>query len=463
MREPTRLVNAKAIAQRAHAVFASEKTRPYAFRKQALESLCAAIQKHEQGIFDAMKADLNRPLHEAYPAEVGLVYVDIKHALKHLKSWMKPARVSTPLSFQPAASYIQAEPLGAALIIAPWNYPAQLALAPVVGAIAAGCTVVLKPSELSVHTSALMETLLRDAFGDDGVVQVVHGDASASTALLAEKWDHIFFTGSTRIGQVVMEAAAKHLTPVTLELGGKSPTLVDADANLEVAARRIIWAKVMNAGQTCIAPDYVLVHESVKAPLIDAMKAALKQFYGDNVKASPDFSRIISQRHTKRLGELMRGGTVVVGGEADEAERYIAPTVLDNVKLDHPLMQEEIFGPLLPLVPVKSMNEAIDFVNARPKPLALYIFTTTPATADTVLKRTSSGGAVVNDCLFHVASTELPFGGVGASGMGKYHGKASFDCFSNPKAIVKKPNWLDLKVRYPPYSVPLSVLRKILG
>jgi aldehyde dehydrogenase (NAD+) len=462
MRDPLRFNPVPALAERARAYFRSDVTRSYEFRRERLRALEASIRKHETLIFDALKADLGKSVYEAYPAEVGLVYVDIHHALKHLKAWMKPQRHLLPVTFWPGSGAQQPEPLGTALIISPWNYPFQLGTSPLAGAIAAGCNVVVKPSELAPRTAEALETVLRSAFGDDGYVTVVQGGPEASQQLLAERWDVVFFTGSTRVGQMVMEAAAKHLTPVVLELGGKSPCIVDADADLETSARRIIWGKTYNAGQTCIAPDYVLVHREVKQRFIEACQRTIRAFYGEDPKASPDYGRIISERHHRRLVGLLQNGRVASGGRHHEAERYFEPTLVVDPNLSSPLMTEEIFGPLLPIVDVGSVDEAIAFVRERPKPLALYAFTSTSTTADRILAKTSSGGAVINDVLLHIASG-MPFGGVGPSGMGAYHGKASFDAFSHSKSIVRKPWLMDLKVRYPPYKVSIDLFRRLLG
>jgi aldehyde dehydrogenase (NAD+) len=462
MRDPIRLNPVPAIAEKARTCFRSDVTRPYEFRRDRLRALEASMRQHEGEVFEALKTDLGKSVYEAYPAEVGLVYVDLKHALKHLKDWMKPTGRRLPMTFWPGTGMQVPEPLGTALIISPWNYPFQLGTSPLVGAIAAGCNLVLKPSELAPATSAILEKVLRHAFGDDGYVTVVHGGPETSQQLLAEKWDVIFFTGSTRVGQIVMEAASKHLTPVILELGGKSPCLIDRDADLETTARRIMWGKTYNAGQTCIGPDYALVHKDVKQRFVDACQQAVKGFYGDDPKQSRDYSRVISQKHLQRLTTLVKGGRVAFGGRSDEAQKYFEPTVVVDVDLKSPLMNEEIFGPILPVLEVGSMDEAIDFVRARPKPLALYAFTSSSETADRILAKTSSGGAMVNDVLLHIASG-MPFGGVGPSGMGSYHGKASFDAFTHHKTVVKKPWALDLKVRYPPYTVSLELFRKLLG
>ncbi|MCC6335257.1 MAG: aldehyde dehydrogenase [Myxococcales bacterium] len=463
MREPIRLNPIPAIVDRSRAFFRSGAPLPYEFRLQKLKALEDAIRQNEKAVLAALMTDLRKCEGEAYVAEIALVYAELKDARKHLRRWMKPRSGSLPLGVWPARGWQYPEPRGTSLIIAPWNYPFMLALSPLVGAIAAGCTAVIKPSELAPATAKVVEQVVRQAFGDDGYVTVVQGAVEESTALLAEKWDFIFFTGSTGVGRIVAAAAAKHLTPVVLELGGKSPALVDEDVDLAVTARRIAWGKAYNAGQTCIAPDYVLVHQGVKDAFVKQLGVAFQELLGADVEKSPDYGRIISERHFKRLTTLMAGGKVAVGGKTDAASKYIEPTVLTGVGLEHPLMQEEIFGPLLPVLEVKDLDEAIRFINERPKPLALYVFTRDGARAEAVLKKTSSGGAVVNDCLIHITSPDLPFGGVGDSGVGNYHGRFSFDAFSHLKTVVKRPHGLDLKVRYPPYTPgKVSLFRKML-
>lgn len=463
MRDPIRLNPIASMSERARAFFRSEVTLPAEFRLAKLDALERAMRANEEALMAALKADLGKPTQEAYTTELGIIYGEIAHTRKHLKAWMRPRPQAVSMAIFPAKGWQLPEPLGTALIIAPWNYPFQLLASPLVGAIAAGCNAVVKPSELAPETAKVSERILKQAFGDDGYVTVVQGGIDESQALLAERWDLVFFTGSTQVGQKVMEAAAKHLTPVVLELGGKSPTLVAADANLEGAAKRIIWAKCINAGQTCVAPDYVLVEKGAKAPLIEALKRAITAAFGADPKASPDFARIISPRHFQRLLGLMKGGTVVAGGQSDADTRYLAPTLLTDVDLAHPLMQEEIFGPLLPIIEVASLDEAVRFTRERPKPLALYVFTSDASKAEMVLRRAPSGGAMVNDCILHMVSPDLPFGGVGASGMGAYHGQSSFDVFSHLKSVVKKPWLLDLKFRYPPYTAPLALFRRVLG
>jgi aldehyde dehydrogenase (NAD+) len=453
---------AQDLARRSKTYFQSKNTRTYESRIAALTALKASLQQHESEIFDALWADLHKCKHEAYPAELGLVYAEISEALSELHVWMAEDAVSTPLALMPGSSFVRAEPLGSALIIAPWNYPLQLALCPLVGAIAAGCTAVLKPSELSAATSGVIERICTTAFPKQDWVQVATGGPEVSQSLLLEAWDVIFFTGSTRVGKLVYQAAAQHLTPVVLELGGKSPCIVDTDVNMDVAARRIAWAKTYNAGQTCVAPDYVLLLPNTKAQFVECFQKSLRAFYGEHAEASSDYGRIINDAHFQRLTSLLPHGRAVVGGQANAQSRFIAPTLLDDVALDSPLMTEEIFGPLLPMLEVPSIEAAIDFVNARPKPLSLYVFSDTKAHAQRILNETSSGSAVVNDAVVQVASGQLPFGGVGASGMGRYHGKASFDAFSHHKSVLQKPFLLDLKVRYPPYSNSLWLMKQLV-
>jgi aldehyde dehydrogenase (NAD+) len=460
--EYTRAMDFKALVEKSRSYFASQRTLPYEFRIEKLRSLERALKKNETQILAALKSDLGKPVEEAYPAEVGLVYADLSHVMKGLKGWMKPQSASASLLSLPARAQKYAEPLGTALLIAPWNYPFQLAVMPLVGAIAAGCNAIVKPSEMAPATAKIIESVLLEAFGNDGFVTVVQGGVSETTALLTEKFDIVFFTGSTKVGQIVMEAAAKHLTPCILELGGKSPAIVDSDTDIEITARRIAWGKMYNCGQTCIAPDYVLVTPDAKNALIENLKKSFDTFFKGNIEQSPDYGRIINAHHFNRLKTLMSGGTVAFGGHMNEATKFMAPTILTDVKLDSPLMQEEIFGPLLPIVEVKSVDDAILFVNSRPKPLALYVFTKNSEVSERVLAKCSSGGAVVNDVLLHI-SCDMSFGGVGPSGTGGYHGRDSFEAFSHIKSVLKKPFVFDLSVRYPPYkSSTLSFFKRLL-
>ena len=438
-----------ALVQQQRTFFGTGRTKPIEFRIAQLQKLKQAIIDHQDAIVEAVKADLGRPALEAY-FEIGAIS-EINLALKKLKSWMKPQRVGTSIEQFPASAWIQPEPLGVALIIGPWNYPFQLMILPLVGAIAAGNCAVLKPSEHASHTSAAVTKLIQSIF-DPEYVAVVEGDAEVSQQLLAEKYDHIFFTGGTAIGRIIMAAAAKHLTPVTLELGGKSPCIVDPEINVEYAARRIVWGKFINAGQTCIAPDYLLVDRRIKAELMAAIKQCIQEFFSEDPAKSDSYSRIINQRHFARLATFLESGEIAVGGQTDPESRYFAPTILDNVSWDSPVMQEEIFGPILPVLEYESLDEAIALVNARPKPLALYLFSSNKEKQAQVLASTSSGGVCINDTIMQVGVVTLPFGGVGESGMGNYHGKASFDTFSHFKSVLKKGFLFDLKWRYAPYT-----------
>ncbi len=442
---------AEAVAT-ARAAFAKGITRPLAWRERQLDALLALLDEGEEAILDAVAADLGKPRLEGWMAEVAFTRNEVALARKHVGRWTRPRRASLPLTALPGKGRVVPEPLGTVLVIAPWNYPVQLLLAPLAVALAAGNSVVLKPSELTPTTSAVIADLVARHL-DPEAVQVVEGGPEVSRELLSQRWDHIFFTGSTKVGQIVMEAAAKHLTPVTLELGGKSPTYVDRSANLEVAARRIAWGKFLNAGQTCIAPDYVLAHADVHDELVERLAAAIRAFYGDDPRTSPDFARIVNQRHHARLVGLLEGsGEIVVGGDHDADDCYLAPTVLVGTGPEAPVMRDEIFGPILPVLSVPSVEAAVDAVNSRPKPLALYVFAEDGAVVDRVLDGTSAGGVCVNHTILHITPPDLPFGGVGPSGMGRYHGQSGFDAFSNLKSVLRKGTRPDPNLMYPPYS-----------
>jgi aldehyde dehydrogenase (NAD+) len=458
----TAAVNIPDVVAKLREAFDSGRTRPIAWRRRQLQRLGDMLDDNEERLLEALAKDLGKPKVEAYAGEVGYLKGDVKHSLKHLRNWMKPERVKTPIMNFKGTSEIQREPLGVVLIIGPWNYPIQLLLAPLVGAISAGNCAFIKPSEVASHSAALMSELI-PKYLDPDCVKVVQGGIPETTEILAQRFDHIFFTGSTFVGRIVMQAAAKHLTPVTLELGGKSPAIVDRNVDLAVAARRIAWGKFFNAGQTCVAPDYVLVHRSQEQPLLDALKRTVAEFYGPDPKASPDFGRIITKTHHERLVGFLKDGEPVCGGDNDPEERYLAPTVLKGVKPDAPIMAEEIFGPVLPVLPVDGIDEAIRFVNARPKPLALYVFTSDDSTARDVLSRTSSGGACVNDAVSHLVPPDLPFGGVGESGIGAYHGRHSFETFSHRKSVFKRATWIDPSLRYPPYRGAMKMIKKLMG
>jgi len=447
--------------------FDAGHTRPLSWRKKQLKQMKALLREGEDELARALQDDLGKAPIEAWATELNLVAREIDHMLSKLDSWAKPRRVHVPVVLQPAKARIIPEPLGVVLVIAPWNYPVQLQLLPMASAIAAGNAVIGKPSELAPATSAAMAKLVAK-YMDDEAVAIVEGAASETQALLTERFDHIFYTGGANVARIVMEAAAKHLTPVTLELGGKSPAIVDHNVDLDGAARRIVYGKFVNTGQTCVAPDYVLVHESVEQPFIERLVANLETFYGADPQASKDYGKIVNERHFGRLVGLLDAGgysETVIGGkeEADASARYIPPTIIRGVSPDAKVMQEEIFGPILPILPVPDVDAAISFVNAREKPLSLYVFSRDRSTANRVLRRTSSGSACINTAIVQLAVPDLPFGGVGESGMGAYHGRRGFDTFSHLKSVLEKPTKPDPPLLYPPYKkLRERLLRRIL-
>lgn len=440
--------------------FESQKTKEVDFRKKYLKKLLAEIILQEDAICDALYADFKKPKFETLAAETQFVMAELKSAIRKLNTWAKPKRVSGTLLNWPSSDYMYKEPYGTVLIIAPWNYPFQLAIAPLIGAIAAGNTAFIKPSEITPNTAKIVSEIIAKVF-PVGYVTVVEGGVETSQELLAQQWDYIFFTGSTKVGQIVYESAAKHLTPVTLELGGKNPTIVDETANIDIAAKRIVWGKFLNAGQTCIATDYILVHKSVKNELIEALKKAITQFYGENIEVSADYARTVSKNHYQGLVEMLSGETILFGGEKNDADNYLAPTLVDEPKLDSVLMKGEIFGPILPIISYKNEEEIHNYIKNYGKPLATYIFSKNKDFQNKILKKYSFGGGAINDTIIHITNKRLPFGGVGPSGIGAYHGKTSFDLFSHTKAIVKKVTWLDIPLRYPPYTLPLKYAKKI--
>lgn len=433
------------------ATFDSGVTRSLEWRHEQLDGLIRFCDEQEEALIEAIASDLGRPWLEAYAADIGTTAAEIKHLRKNVEKWMKPRKTKLPLTSLPAKGRIHPEPLGVALVIAPWNYPVQLLLEPIAAALAAGNTVAAKPSELSPATSAVIAAKLGN-YVDSEIVAVFEGDVPVSTALLEQRFDHIFFTGSTRVGKVVMKAAAEHLTPVTLELGGKSPCIVDDSVDLEVAAHRIAWGKWLNAGQTCIAPDYILVSESRRDALVTELRKVVVEFYGDDPKTTKDFGRVVNNLQFERLVGYLDGQNVAIGGDHDAATKYLSPTVVIDPPLDSVLMTDEIFGPILPIVAVDDLSAAIAFVNERPKPLALYVFAEDDDAVERVLGETSSGGACVNHTLLHITPPDLPFGGVGPSGMGRYHGESSFDTFSNMKSVLNKPLKGENSLLYPPYK-----------
>lgn len=437
------------IVAQQRAFFRTYSTKPVKFRKTMLRELANAIRKNEQAINDAMMADMNKAPMEVYMTETGIVLDEIKYHLKHLDKWMKDAKVRTPLTHFPARSFVSPEPKGCVLIMAPWNYPLQLCLMPLVGAISAGCTAVVKPSAYAPEVSKVVAKIVNDTF-NERYIAVVEGGREENSALLEERFDHIFFTGSQAVGHTVMEAAAKHLTPVTLELGGKSPVIVDDTADIEIAARRIAFGKVLNAGQTCVEPDYMFIHRDVKENFIYEYRKALEEFFpgGD----MSDMNVIINDKHYERMKRLLGCGRTVLGGGYDDERRFIEPTLLEDVNISDPVMQEEIFGPVLPMLVYKDIETCIEHIKDNDKPLALYLFTKDKYTIKKVLGSCSFGGGCINDTIMHVASRYMPFGGVGASGMGCYHGKASFNTFSHHRSILKNSFRFDLPIRYRPYD-----------
>jgi len=441
--------------------FDSGKTRPIEWRLAQLAEVERMMREHEADFAEALRLDLGKCLFEAVLTEMSFVEAEAKYARKNLAEWMRPQRVRTPMMVQPGRSYIQPEPKGVVLIIAPWNYPLSMVMAPLVGAVAAGNCVVMKPSEITAHTSAALAAIL-PRYLDSDAFAVVEGGVPETTELLDQRFDHILYTGNERVARVVMTAAAKHLTPVTLELGGKSPCLIDKSADLEVAASRVAWAKFINAGQTCVAPDHVLVHRGVSAQFVDILARKIREFYGDDPSQSPDFCRIASERHTARFAALLEGQQIHTGGRVDVANRYVEPTLVLDPAPDSALMQEEIFGPVLPVITVDEMHHAIKHVADRAKPLALYLFTKSKALEEAVLERLSAGSVCINDAVIFMVSPELPFGGIGNSGMGRYTGWYRFETFSHLKPVMKRSFRFDAPMRYPPYTETKAKLMKLV-
>ena len=437
------------------------KTKTFAWRKAQLEALQRMLSENEAAFVEALNADLGKSEAEAFTTEIGFLLSDIQHTKKHLRQWMKARKVSTPLLAQPARSSLQPEPLGTVLIIGAWNYPVQLTLAPYVAALAAGNCALLKPSELAPASSALMASLI-PRYLDGDAVAVVEGDKDVASELLSLPFDHIFYTGGEAVGKIVMAAAARNLTPVTLELGGKSPCVVDANTDITTTARRIVWGKWTNAGQTCIAPDYVLVERSCADALIDKLGKEIIRQFGNQPLQSKDYGRIVNERHLTRLKQYTEGHEIVIGGQLDEARRKLAPTVILNPDIDTPVMQEEIFGPVLPVIEVSSVSEAIDFIKRRHKPLAAYLFSESPSMQQQFVEEVSAGSVCINDTMMFMANPQLPFGGVGNSGMGRYHGKFGFDTFSHLKSVMQRSFWFDVAIRYAPSSARKRFLLKKL-
>lgn len=442
--------------------FNTGKTIELSYRKAALEKLKDAILQSEPKIFAALETDLEKKPSESYMSEVGLVLEEINFALKRLKKWMRPKRVSTDFANFPSKTYTVPSPYGVVLIMSPWNYPFQLTLIPLIGAIAAGNCAVVKPSNYSPATSDIIGNIVHECFPPE-YVEVVKGGREQNQDLLLQQFDYIFFTGGKAVGHTVMQAAEKYLTPITLELGGKSPCIVDDTAHIDLAAKRIAFGKFMNAGQTCVAPDYILVSANMKEALVTALKKWIAVFFTKVPLSCDELPKIINEKHFNRLTGLLQGEAIITGGKTDPLSNKIEPTILDNPAPDSPVMQEEIFGPILPVIPFDDISEAMRFISDRPHPLALYLFSTDKHIQKSITQNLSFGGGCINDTIVHLATSRLPFGGVGESGMGRYHGKYSFDTFSHIKGIVKKSNQLDLNVRYHPYSEKkLKTLKKII-
>ena len=439
--------------------FRSGATLDVTFRKQMLQQLLDALRKWEKPLAEALWHDLHKSYEEAYMTEFGILYGEIGNHIKHLSSWAAPKKVGAPLRIFPSRSKVVSEPLGNTLIIAPWNYPVQLLINPLIGAISAGCTAILKPSPYTPNVAYVLEQMIDDTFSEE-YIAIVQGNRDVNRTLLDQRFDLIFFTGSPALGREVMTAAAKHLTPVVLELGGKSPCIVDKEANIKVAAKRIAWGKSLNAGQTCIAPDYLLVHEDIKEEFVEALHKAFRSLLGRKPQKSKHFVRIVSDRAFDRLVSYLDNGVIRFGGEHDKEKRFIAPTLLDDITPSAPVMQEEIFGPIFPLLTFSDTQDAVKFVTEREKPLALYYFGSTEK-GEEVLHRTSSGGACLNDVIMHIANENTPFGGVGNSGMGSYHGEESFRTFSHRKSVLSTTTRWDIPFRYMPYRL-FSLIKRLM-
>lgn len=440
--------------------FNSQQTKPVANRLVYLKALKKEILSKEQAAYDALNKDFKKSEFESYISEFSFVMSQLNLSIKKLTNWSKPKRVKSSIVSFPSKDYIYKEPYGTVLVISPWNYPFLLALEPLIMAIAAGNTVVLKPSELTKHTSQLLSNIIKNVFPND-YVTAVQGDSETATELLAKKWGYIFFTGSVPVGKIIAEAAAKHLTPVTLELGGKSPCIIDDTADLKLSAKRLVWGKFFNAGQTCIAPDYIIIKRHLKQEFIGYLKNEIINSYGENPKESKDFPRIINTKNTKRLANMLKGSKIIFGGTVDETTNYIAPTLIDEPTLDSAVMREEIFGPILPILTYDTQEDIDSIITNFDKPLSLYTFSTDDNFINHILKTYSFGGGVVNDVLIHFGNHKLPFGGVGSSGMGAYHGKYGFNTFSHSKSIIKRSNWLDPSMRYAPYKDKLNFVKKL--
>lgn len=443
--------------------FKTNKTKDVNFRIEQLKKLKSIIKENEDRILEALKKDLNKSFFEGYESEIGIVYEEINYQIKHLRKWTRRKRVSGSIIYFKSKAYIYKEPYGVILIIGPFNYPFQLIMAPLIGAIAGGNCAVLKPSEHSKYTSEVLEEIINNGF-ESNYIKVVEpsGGKEAVTKLLELRFDYIFFTGSVKVGKIVMEKAAKNLIPVTLELGGKSPCIVDKDANLELSAKRIVWGKLLNAGQTCIAPDYLIVHKEIKEKFLKLLVEEIKKQFGDNIESNDEYPKIIREAEVIRLKNYLDDGKIYYGGKYNVENRFMMPTILTDVSLESKVMTNEIFGPIFPVIEFDNLDNVIEFVNNREKPLALYYFSNDDNKVEHILNSISSGGVTINDTILHVGFCNLPFGGVGNSGIGSYHGKASFDTFTHKKSVVKRSNFIEFPFRFAPYKDKIKLLRKVM-
>ena len=449
------------VLARQKAFFNSHETKSISFRIKQLKLLKKAVEAYEDKLYQALKTDLNKSAFEAYGTEIGLVLEELGFHIKRLRCWARPKRKLSSLMNFKSKTHVVSEPFGQVLIIAPWNYPFHLLFMPLVGAISGANTAILKSSPYTPHVDEVMEALINEYFSDE-YIAYFRGGREMNQALFAQKFDYIFFTGSPYLGRIVMEAASKNVTPVTLELGGKSPCIVDKDAKLKLAAKRIMWGKLINAGQTCVAPDYLFVHEDVKDKLIEYIKYYIKQFFGENPSESPDYPKIVNSSNVERLKIYLEEATLIHGGKTDVEKRFVEPSLLSDVSDDDKVMQEEIFGPILPIMTFKQIDEVVEYVTNHPKPLAFYYFSESRSRQKDIIKRTTSGGMCINDTLMQLASSKVPFGGVGNSGLGLYHGKYSFDTFTNKRTLLNKATWIDIPVRYAPYMKNLKLIKMIL-
>lgn len=449
------------IVEQQHQFFRTGKTRDVEYRTRQLMSLYHVILQYQDKISEALFRDLSKSEEESYLAEIGMVLSEITYTLRCLRRWARPKRVPSPLAAIFSSARIYREPFGSVLILAPFNYPFLLALTPLVSALAAGNCAVIKPSEYAPHTAAVIGEMLNNNF-EERLCSVITGGADTARALLTQEFDYVFFTGSRQVGQQVYEAAAKNLTPVTLELGGKSPCIVQESADLDAAARRIVWGKFLNAGQTCVAPDYLLVQSTVKDALVEKMRRAITAFFGEQPQNNQNYPKIVNQAHYERLCEMLDEGSVLLGGQVNPQTLKIAPTLLENAPFYSKVMNDEVFGPILPIVEFSRIEQVFDYITLHEKPLALYLFTKDKAVQRKVLDTIPFGGGCINDTVLHLTSHALPFGGIGASGIGSYHGKAGFDAFTHQKSVLKKLPFLDLKLRYPPYDKPSELLKRVL-